>query len=158
MRAHRGARDGGDFARRVARKGACSLRAVAALGAADRGRGVDCEPLFEWLARMREAAAPIPVACLLIPDEFQVEDALWESLTASGLAPQRERDFPQRWIGARLEREGLPYEDLLAPLRAAPPLADGRRRLYHLRDTHFNARGNEIAARGLAALVRRCLP
>jgi hypothetical protein len=32
-------------------------------------------------------------------------------------------------------------------------MEDGRRHLYHLQDTHFNARGNEIAGRALARFV-----
>ncbi len=114
-----------------------------------------CEPLFEWLARIREAAAPIPVACLLIPDEFQVEDAVWESVCALGLDPALDRELPQRRLRERLTRDGFEYVDLLPALRAVPPLEDGRRHVYHLRETHFNARGNEVAAHGLVDLVRR---
>ncbi len=120
----------------------------------DEGR---YEPALEWLARLREAAAPIPLACLLIPDEFQVEDAVWESVCASGLARDVDRELPQRRLREHLTREGVEFVDLLPALRAAPPLADGRLHVYHLRDTHFNARGNEIAARGLVELVQRCL-
>jgi hypothetical protein len=47
--------------------------------------------------------------------------------------------------------------DLPPPLRAVPPLADGRRHLYHLRDTHFNARGNRAAGWALAEFVRGLL-
>ena len=53
-----------------------------------------------------------------------------------------DRDLPQRRIAAFLEQEGIPHLDLLPILRAAEPMEDGQLRLYHLRDTHFNARGN----------------
>ena len=38
-------------------------------------------------------------------------------------------------------------------MRAVPKEADGRRHLYHLRDTHWNARGNELAGEALAKFV-----
>ena len=38
---------------------------------------------------------------------------------------------------------------------AVEPLPDGRRHLYQLRDTHFNARGNQVAGQELAAFLRR---
>lgn len=41
------------------------------------------------------------------------------------------------------------------PLRAAPPWEDGRRHVYHLRDTHWNARGNRIAGEELARFLER---
>ena len=34
--------------------------------------------------------------------------------------------------------------------RAVPPLTDGWRHVYHLRDTHFNVRGNRVAGEALA--------
>jgi hypothetical protein len=64
-----------------------------------------------------------------------------------------ERDLPQRVLAEWLSEQGIPYLDLLPILRAVPPLPDGRRHLYHLRDTHFNARGNDVAGRALAAFL-----
>jgi hypothetical protein len=112
-------------------------------------------PTLAWLERIRDAAAPIPVACLLIPDEFQVEDAVWNEVLAEGLPAHLDRDAPQRFLGPELRRRGFEYVDLLPALRAVPPMDDGRRHLYHLRDTHFNARGNAVAARGLVEIARR---
>jgi hypothetical protein len=121
----------------------------------DADTAVRAASLFEWLERIRAAAAPTPVACVLIPDEFQVEDAVWSDVLAEGLPAHLDRDAPQRYLGAQLAARGFEYVDLLPALRAVPPLEDGARRLYHLRDTHFNARGNAVAARGLVELVRR---
>ncbi len=100
-----------------------------------------------------EAAAGTPIGFLLIPDEAQVEDALWSSIEQASQL-ELERELPQRQIRGFLERRGLPYVDLLPRLLAVEPNASGARRVYHLRDTHFNARGNRIAARGLFDLVQ----
>jgi hypothetical protein len=86
---------------------------------------------------------------MIIPDEFQVEDELWERVSERAGRPL-ERDRPQALLQAWLAEEQIPHLDLLPILRAAPPLADGRRHLYHARDTHWNARGNRIAAQALA--------
>ena len=43
--------------------------------------------------------------------------------------------------------------DLLPLLRTVEPMKDGRRHVYQLRNTHFNARGNEVAGRALARLA-----
>ena len=68
-----------------------------------------------------------------------------------------DRDQPQErirtWLGAR----GVPSLDLLPILRAQPALADGSRHLYHLRDTHWNARGNRVAGVALARFLREQL-
>ncbi|HKE00248.1 MAG TPA: SGNH/GDSL hydrolase family protein [Planctomycetota bacterium] len=129
-----------------------STRAKAICGA-DESR---YPPLFECLAKMRDAtlAAGSRFAVLLIPDEFQVEDAVWKDVTAKAAPMPLDRDKPQRLIGEWLARERIPAADLLPALRGLQPLGDGRRHAYHLRDTHFNARGNEIAGRALAEFLR----
>jgi hypothetical protein len=110
-------------------------------------------PAFPWLERLVRAAGTVPLLFLLIPDEFQVEDALWDELTtALGATP--ERDHPQRVVGRFCAERGSATLDLLPALRAAEPLADGRLHVYALRDTHWNARGNAIAGRELARAVR----
>ena len=90
---------------------------------------------------------------MLIPDEFQVEDALWEQIVARA-GVTLERDRPQRLVAGFLEERGVPFLDLLPVLRAVPPLSDGNRHLYHSRDTHFNARGNRVVAEALASFLR----
>ncbi len=105
------------------------------------------------LERMREECGRRPFGVLLIPDEFQVEDALWSELQAAEL----ERDRPQRLLGERLASRGIPVLDLEPVLRGVAPLADGRRHVYHLRDSHWNARGNRAAGEALAGFVRTLL-
>lgn len=114
-------------------------------------------PLFAVLEELRLAAGGTPLAVLLIPDELQVEDELWQAVVAGlpGLALERER--PQRLVGAWLAERGVPYVDLLPRLRAVEPLGDGRRHVYHLRDTHFNRRGNAVAGEELARLIEAAL-
>lgn len=95
-------------------------------------------------------AGPVPVLFLLIPDEFQVEDEVWERVASALGREGLDRDRVQRLLRAAFDERGWRYLDLLPALRAVPPLADGRRHVYHLRDTHFNKRGCEVAGNALA--------
>jgi hypothetical protein len=119
-------------------------RAVA-VARALRPDGYRC---FPFLEAMRRAAGDVPLVVLLIPDEFQVEDDVWAEVSAGTSGLERER--PQRELAAFCGARGLPLVDPLLRLRAAAPLADGRRHLYHLRDTHWNARGNALGGAMLA--------
>jgi len=101
-------------------------------------------------------AHELPLAFVLIPDEFQVDDALWSEIVAASDVPL-ERDRAQRVTVEWLERRDIPVLDLLPILRSMAPLADGNRHLYHLRDTHFNARGNEVAGLAMARFIDECL-
>jgi len=127
----------------------------------DRARGLlegsaaFLDPWIGWLRRNREAAAPIPVGVLVPPDEFQVEDGVWDLLMNGGVARDSDRALTQSWLAERLTHEGMESVDLLPMRLAAPPLADGRRHLDHLRDTHFSARGNAVAAEAFVRLVSR---
>jgi SGNH hydrolase-like domain, acetyltransferase AlgX len=94
------------------------------------------------------------VVCL-IPDEFQVEDRLWETLQARVRDMSLERDRGQQLLKRELGMLGVEVVDLLPAFRAEAVSADGRRRLYHLQDTHWNARGNELAGRVLAEALGR---
>lgn len=105
------------------------------------------------LERMRAECGARPFGVLLIPDEFQVEDALWAEVQAEGL----ERDRPQRLLGVELGKRGIPVLDLEPVLRGIAPLGDGRQHVYHLRDTHWNARGNRAAGEALSGFVRELL-
>lgn len=104
---------------------------------------------FAALDALIAAASGVPIAFVVIPDEFQVEDALWASVAASGY----ERDRPQRILGEGLRARGIAMLDLLPAFLAVPPLPDGQRHLYHRRDTHWNRRGNEVAGRELARFL-----
>lgn len=110
--------------------------------------------LFDDLRAMKALCGATPLKVLLIPDEFQVEDGLWNELTSRHPGLPLDRDQPQRLIIAWLAAEGIPVLDLLPILRDVPPLADGQRHLYHLQDSHFNARGNEAAGAALARFLR----
>ena len=90
-----------------------------------------------------------PGLCQCVLADSQVEDGLWERIQAADGA-RLERDRPQHLLGAWLQENGIPFLDLLDDLRAVSPDEEGRRHLYHLRDTHFNARGNLVAGQALA--------
>jgi len=107
---------------------------------------------FPWLLELRAAAGEVPLLVLLVPDEFQVEDDVWADVVSSTTVPL-DRDRPQREVERFCREHGISTLDLLPALRAVPPMGDGRRHLYLLRDTHWNARGNEVAGRELARAV-----
>lgn len=106
------------------------------------------------LRAIKNAAGTTRIAVMLIPDEFQVEDAVWEGVVADPRAKDLDRERPQKVMLPWLADQGFEVLDLLPLLRAAPPLADGRKHVYHLRDTHFNVRGNRIAGEALAEFLR----
>jgi hypothetical protein len=121
---------------------------------------IACAPDLHWrygferyCTQLFAAAAGTPLAVMLIPDDFQVEDDLWEKVRAFHSDVALDRDQPQRVITSFLEAQGIPCLDLLPVMRAVPREADGRRHLYHLRDTHWNARGNALAGEALAGFV-----
>ena len=111
----------------------------------------DC---LDALRAMKNAAGTTRILVMLIPDEFQVEDAVWKDVLTDPRANDLDRDHPQKVLLPWLEDQGFEVLDLLPVLRAVPPLTDGRKHLYHLRDTHFNARGNRIAGEALAEFLR----
>ncbi|MFY9344397.1 MAG: hypothetical protein WAT39_18030, partial [Planctomycetota bacterium] len=112
--------------------------------------------MLAWLRTLRSLAGPRPFGFVLIPDEFMVEDGLWQRIVAAG------EPVPQRWllrdtVVAFCQEQGIPCLDLLPVLLAVPPLADGNRHLYLRNDTHWNARGNAVAARALVPWLRNLL-
>lgn len=110
---------------------------------------------FASMQAILDAAGRTPIGVLLLPDQFQVDDELW-SRVEERLGPgPRERDRPQRLIGAWLAERGVPFVDLLPRMRLEPLSPEGSRNLYVRRNTHFNLRGNAIAAACLAELVGR---
>ncbi len=121
------------------------------------GRLASQRDVFAILSEMRALCGDIPFALMLIPDEFQVEDPIWDGIQTRLPDVELDRDLAQRQVIAFLEQEGVPYVDLLPAMRAVEPMEDGLRHLYHLRDTHINARGNRVAAECLAQLVSELL-
>ncbi|MEH6515146.1 MAG: SGNH/GDSL hydrolase family protein [Halioglobus sp.] len=110
------------------------------------------ERFFAALRQIEDAASDVPLAFLIIPDEYQLNDELWQAVVEKNELPLQ-RDLPQRKIREWARDGNRDIVDLLPLLLAEERLPDGRRHLYHLRDTHFNARGNAIAGRGLAKLI-----
>lgn len=87
---------------------------------------------------------------VLIPDEYQVNDALWASLVG-GHEGEYDRDDPQRRLAAMCAEWQVPCLDLLPALRAAQ--SEGP--VYAPRDTHWNVAGNRVAAQALADWLGR---
>jgi len=118
----------------------------------------EIEVIVAELREMQQICAPRKFLVLVIPDEFQVEDLLWKQIQARAGGLELERDRAQALLAAALERAGIEFLDPLPLMRAAEPLADGNKHFYHLQDTHWNARGNELAGRALAERLRSMLP
>ncbi len=107
------------------------------------------EPAIGYLERMHRVAQHAtgrPLVVVAIPDELQVDDELRATIAAQ-VPFELDLEQPNRHLARRLAELGIVLVDLLEPLRA------GQRelgRVYHLRDTHWNARGHRIAAESLA--------
>ena len=88
---------------------------------------------------------------MLIPDQYQVDDSLVDEVLRhdGGSRDDYDLERPQRVLGDALDATGIQVLDLLPVFRAAG--AGGA--LYRPRDTHWNRRGNELAAAGLADVL-----
>jgi hypothetical protein len=88
----------------------------------------------------------IPLAVVLIPDEFQVNEAvLQDAIKESGFGREElDLEGPQRRLKAFLAERSVPCLDLLPAFRAVPDT-------YAPFDTHWNVAGNHLAAREIAA-------
>ncbi len=82
----------------------------------------------------------------IIPDEYQVNPELLPELLGAEAAAAYDTDQPTRLLREFLDAERIPYLDLLGPLREA----EARERTYLPHNTHWNARGNRVAAEALA--------
>jgi hypothetical protein len=109
--------------------------------------------LHEILLEMRRTIGADRLCVMIIPDEYQIEDELWEKVVAEVGDPALDRYRVQSLILPWLAEQGIPCLDLTPRMLAEPPLEDGNRHLYHLRDTHWNARGNRIAGEALAEFL-----
>ena len=107
---------------------------------ARRGNFTEVETGFSEEAAVQEAKRCLScrrcLGCALCWAECQPE-----AIDFSMPDEELDRFQPQRLLLAGLAERGIPALDLLPPLRAEPVGADGLRHLYHLRDTHINARG-----------------
>ncbi|MFQ5945992.1 MAG: hypothetical protein ACE5NC_07045 [Anaerolineae bacterium] len=87
---------------------------------------------------------------VVIPDEFQVNDELYERLLATKPnATAYQRYYSLERLRAFCRERGIAMLDLLPALRVANKEA----RVYHLRDTHWNARGNRVAGQAIAEFI-----
>jgi hypothetical protein len=86
-----------------------------------------------------------PVGFVLIPDEFQVNPNVLEIALRDANLSRDEviLDIPQRRLNEFCADRGVPCLDLLPSFAEVPDT-------YALRDTHWNARGNHLAAEKIA--------
>ena len=108
-----------------------------------RGLEKKWERTFAYLAGVVQECKghDVPLAVVLIPDEFQVNpavltDALAEARIATSVV---DLELPQRRLSAFFGDRGVPCLDLL-------PAFGHARDLYAPFDTHWNVRGNRLAA------------
>jgi lysophospholipase L1-like esterase len=104
--------------------------------------------LEELIRDCRDRA--VPVAFVLIPDEFQIHEALRHKALA--LRGWREEDLdlhgPQRRLVEFLSARQVPVLDLFSALAEAGPV------VYIPNDGHFTVTGHRIAAREVARWLR----
>ncbi len=112
--------------------------------------------LRQTFRRMDKASGSAKFAVMIIPDEFEVDDGLWAALekrVVGGL--NSDRWAARQRVVAVLQDLGIPFVDLHPELRAATSENAEDKHVYHLQDTHLNARGHHIAGLALARLLRR---
>ncbi len=114
---------------------------------AERVAGV----VVELSSEVRASGADCVV--MIIPDQYQIDGSLAERAAAS--VGHRIDDYdlerPQRALHQALDTAGVGRLDLLPVFRRHA----GEGALYRPRDSHWNRRGNELAARALAQWVVR---
>lgn len=95
----------------------------------------------------------VPVALVLIPDEFQVNPAvLAQAIAAANVSHATvDLDLPQQRLRDFCAARGVPCLDLRPALRGVPEA-------YAPRDTHWGVAGNRAAAAALADWLRERLP
>jgi len=100
-------------------------------------------------AEVRTSGSELVV--LLIPDEFQVNRELREDIFERFRVRSEsvDVDLPQSRLVAFFEEEGIEYLDLLPVFRRRAETET----LYTPRNTHWNAKGNALAAESLAAYL-----
>jgi hypothetical protein len=114
------------------------------------------EQVYAHLGRLFDdcRAHDVPVALLVLPDEFQTNpDLLRLDLAKRGW---READIdrtrPQRLLGEFCRRRGVPCLDLL------PWFEPAGGRAYYPNDSHWNREGNHLAAEAVAPWLRQQFP
>lgn len=121
------------------------------------------EPSFGWVTAYLERALvlcrkwEVEPLVVLIPDEIQVDaEVRAEALRAldAGAESAYDFDLPSDRLRSFLQQRDVAVLDLLPGLRDAS--ADGR--VYKPRDTHWNVRGNRVAAEEIYQEVYQLLP
>jgi SGNH hydrolase-like domain, acetyltransferase AlgX len=107
-----------------------------------------CNDLLAIVASCRRHG--VPLAAVLIPDEFQVNGAvLRDALAEAGLVrEQLDLDGPQRRLLELFSESGVPCLDLLPAFLGVPDT-------YAPYDTHWNSAGNRLAAREIGRWLQR---
>ena len=122
---------------------------------ASRRTALEYRGVRQALERIRRTAhGDLLVA--LIPDEFQVNDALWSELLATTESPETyDRNYPQRRLLSVCDDLGIAALDLLPPLTEAQLTGP----TYRLNDTHWTRLGNAVAGGAIAdAILRSHVP
>jgi hypothetical protein len=116
------------------------------LQACRRGRETDWTRIVGWLDGIREEAERIGAryAMVVHPDQFQVESGLRKTIfDRFGMNPaDYDFDLPQRFLRDYCEQTAIPCLDLLPTFRSHGQQGG----LYETHDTHYNDRGNQLAA------------
>ena len=99
-------------------------------------------------------ARDVELLVVLIPDEIQVDPEVRAQMIQEA-PPGAElnafdMDRPSLLLKQGIERQGIEVLDLLPTMRLAADSGP----VYRPRDTHWNIRGNEIAAREIAGRIR----
>jgi hypothetical protein len=123
------------------------------------GAGKDMEKKWQRALTRLETIAnecrkrQVPLACVLIPDEFQTNPSLLsEVLRTAGLSrADIDLDLPQRRLAAFFAQRDVPCLDLL-------PVFAGTTDGYALRDTHWNEAGNHRAAAAISGWLKGLPP
>jgi hypothetical protein len=86
------------------------------------------------------------------PAQIQVDNELRKNVMTEFSRKEVDYDFelPQKVLASYCADRSIPCLDLLPAFRAAGEHTD----LYLLRDRHYNANGNELAARKIAEFLR----
>ena len=106
---------------------------------------------FELLAWFQQILAD-KLVVVLVPDEVQVNDQLYQQVMRKKVMPQvYDREYPQKRIAAFCKQRGINMLDL------SPALRRGHKkiRVYHLQDSHWNAHGNRIAGEEVSNFILR---
>jgi len=104
------------------------------------------ERAFYYLREMRDVCQKrgIKFVVTIIPDEVQVNSSLQQKVILAHAADPDDMDFfgPNQWLGKRLSEANIPVIDLTYYFMEH----SHNKRLYRLRDTHWNIAGNRLAA------------